>query len=171
TITMKLENPANPNAPASSGDNTVPNTVANQWEQLTWDFSASPNPIPDDGEYRRITLIWDINNIPANDVVYYFDNAQLDGPGCMLTGLFETPQVEPLSIMPNPVTDLLTVDNLGQVSRLEIYNLYGQRMASIWVGNDGAAYLNVSQLPKGMYLLAGYSRDGVLRANARFMKQ
>ena len=171
TITMKLENPANPNAPASSGDNTVPNTVANQWEQLTWDFSASPNPIPDDGEYRRITLIWDINNLPANDVVYYFDNIQLDGPGCMLTGLFETPQVEPLSIMPNPVTDLLTVDNLGQVSRLEIYNLYGQRMASIWVGNDGAAYLNVSQLPKGMYLLAGYSRDGVLRANARFMKQ
>lgn len=171
TITMKLENPANPAAPPSSGDNIVQNTVANQWELLTWDFSASPNPIPDDGDYRRITLIFDIENIPANDVTYYFDNAQLDGPGCIITGLFDIPQLEPLSIMPNPVTNMLTVDNLGQVSRLEIYNAYGRRLADIWVGNDSTARLDVSKLPAGMYILAGYTRDGMLMANAKFMKQ
>ncbi|MCB0546107.1 MAG: T9SS type A sorting domain-containing protein [Phaeodactylibacter sp.] len=172
TITMKLENPANPAAPPSSGDNIAQNTVANQWELLTWDFSASPNPVPDDGDYRRVTLIFDIENIPANDVVYYFDNVQLDGEGCsLINSIFETPKVEALSIMPNPVTNLLTVDNLGQVSRLEIYNVFGRRLADIWVGNDSVARLDVSQLPAGMYILAGYTRDGLLKANAKFMKQ
>ena len=46
-ITMKLERPLKDGAP-SSGDNTIVNTKANEWEELTWDFSQTP--ITDDGE-------------------------------------------------------------------------------------------------------------------------
>ena len=171
SVTMKLENPATPGAPGSSGDNTVPITKTNEWEQLTFDFSASPNPIPDDGKYRRITLIWDINNIPTSDVTYYFDDIQLDGGGCFTTGVFETPQVEPLSIAPNPVTNLLRVENLSNITRLEVYNLLGKRVASVWVGNDTAAYLDVTNLPAGMYTLAGFTSKGLLVGNSKFVKQ
>jgi hypothetical protein len=171
TVTMKLENPLNPNAPGSSGDNTVANTTANAWEELTWDFSASPNPLPDDGDYQRVTLIWDINNIPANDVTYYFDDVQLDGGSCSTVNVFETPEVSRLSIAPNPVSGMLWVENLQQVSRLDVFNLVGKKIATIWVGNDTSAQFDTSIFPSGMYTLAGYDRQGTLKGNAKFIKQ
>jgi hypothetical protein len=172
SLTMKLENPATPGAPGSSGDNTVAITKTNEWEELTFDFSASPNPIPDDGQYRRITLIWDIATVPTSDVTYYFDDVRLDGATCPLsTGIFETPKVEQLSIAPNPVTNLLRVENLNKISRLEIHGLLGNRVANVWVGNDTAAYLDVSNLAPGMYTIAGFTSNGTLVANSKFVKQ
>ncbi len=172
SLTMKLENPATPGAPGSSGDNTVPITKTNEWEELTFDFTASPNPIPDDGKYRTVTLIWDILNIPSSDVTYYFDDVRLDGGDCgSIVNVFETPKVEALSIAPNPVTDLLRVENLGKISRLEIYGVLGNRVANVWVGNDAAAYLDVTNLPKGVYTIAGFTSNGTLVANSKFIKQ
>lgn len=171
SVTMKLENPANPNAPGSSGDNTVANTKANEWEELTWDFSASPNPLPDDGDYRRVTLIWDINELPTTDRIHYFDDVKLDNGSCTTTGVFEPLQVEALKVAPNPVSSVLRVDNLAQVSRLDIFNLVGNRVASVWVGNDADAALDVTSLPAGMYLLAGYNGNGLLMANSKFVKE
>jgi hypothetical protein len=171
TVTMKLENPATPGAPGSSGDNTVANTKANEWEELTWDFSASPNPLPEDGRYRRVTLIWDIVNVPTSDVTYYFDDIRLEGGSCTTTNVLETPQLETLTVFPNPATDMLTVNNLGQVSRLEVRNLLGGLVSSVWVGNNSAAHLNIGELKAGMYVLAGFTIDGRLVANARFIKQ
>ncbi len=171
TITMKLENPATAGAPASSGDNTIANTKANEWEDLTWDFSTSPTPLPDDGQYRRVTLIFDINNLPASDVVYYFDDIRLEGSECPLaTSVFEPAHVETLSIAPNPVSNQLRIENLGEISVIEIYNLLGRRVAGIWVGNDATAQFDVSNLPAGTYTIAGFTRNGVLKGNARFVK-
>lgn len=172
SVTMKLENPANPNAPGSSGDNTVAITKTNEWEELTFDFSASPNPIPDDGQYRRITLIWDITTVPTSDVVYYFDDIRLEGAECpVATSVFEVPKVEKLLIAPNPVSTLLSVQNLGQITRLEVYNMLGERVANVWVGNASASYLDVSSFVKGIYTVAGFSSNGVLIANSKFVKQ
>ncbi len=171
SVTMKLENPANPNAPASSGDNTVANTKANEWEEMTWDFSASPNPLPDDGDYQRVTIIWDINELPTADRNWYFDDLRLDNGNCTTTGVFEPTQVESLKIAPNPVANVLRVENLAQVSRLDIFNLVGNRVASVWVGNDSNAALDVSSLPAGMYVLAGYDGSGLLVGNSKFVKE
>ncbi len=172
SVTMKLENPATPGAPGSSGDNTVANTKMNEWEELTWDFSTSPTPLPDDGNYRRVTLIWDIENVPANDVIYYFDDIRLEGSDCTSpTSVFEPLDLTPLALAPNPVNNLLRVDHLGTISKLEIYNLLGRRVASVWVGNDSVANLDVSNLPAGIYTLAGFTRNGTLVGNAKFVKQ
>ncbi len=171
SVTMKLENPANPGAPGSSGDNTVANTKANEWEELTFDFSASPNPLPDDGQYRRVTLIWDIVNIPGADVTYFFDDIQLEGGSCSFTNTFETPAAPAaLQVFPNPASDLLTVRQLGTANRLEIRNLMGQPVATIMVGNQTEASLHLGAFPAGLYVVAGYDRLGRLVANARFVK-
>lgn len=116
TLTMKIEHPANPNAPASSGDNTVAIPVANEWVELSFDFSASPTPLPDDGDYDRITLIWDINNIPAADEFYYFDDVSLTGGECSTTSTNGPVRPEALSIAPNPVSDQLIITDLGNVA-------------------------------------------------------
>ena len=147
-------------------------TTSNEWEELTFDFSASPTPLPDDGNYQRVTLIWDINNIPTSDVTYYFDDIALEGGSCSVdVGVFETPKLETLSIAPNPVSEMLTVENLGETARLDVYNILGSRVASVWTGTAQQAYLQVSNLQSGVYTLAGYTKDGRLVANAKFVKQ
>jgi len=168
TITMKLERPLTPGAP-TSGDLTVPNTKANEWEELSWDFSQTP--ITDDGEYARITLIFDINNIPAEDVIYYFDDIQLSAGGCGTTSIFGGPEKpRDLTVSPNPVIDELRIDDLGNVSRLDIYNMYGQRVATVWTGSASSTSVQVSNLVQGTYILNGYSAKGELKAMTRFVK-
>jgi Secretion system C-terminal sorting domain len=164
-VTMKLEKPLNPNADPT-GDNTVTNTTSGEWEELEWNFSS----VPDDADYTQITLIFNILEIPSSDLTYYFDDIRIGDGACITTGVF-TPKVETMSISPNPVRDLLRVDNPGKVARLEIYNLLGRRVAGVWVGNDTYADLDVSNLPAGIYTLAGYARDGLLLGNAKFIKQ
>jgi hypothetical protein len=168
SVTMKLERPLTPGAP-TSGDLTVANTKANEWEELTWDFSQTP--ITDDGEYARITLIFDINNIPAEDVIYYFDDIQLSAGGCGPTSLFGGPEKpRDLTVSPNPVTDILRIDDLGIVARLDVYNMYGQRVATVWSGSATTTTIEVSNLTQGAYILNGYSAQGELKAMTRFVK-
>ena len=169
SVTMKIENSkATPPAPGS-GDLTVANTKANEWEELTWDFSQTQ--ITDNGQYVRITLIWDINNIPAQDVTYYFDDIQLSAGGCSPTSLFGGPEKpKDLTISPNPVIDELKIDELGQVSRLVIHNMFGQRIANIWTGSATSTAIQVSNLVQGTYILSGYSDKGELLAMSRFVK-
>lgn len=170
TVTMKLEAPLNPNAPPSSGDNTVSNTVVGEWEELSWDFSASPNPLPDDGQYTRVTLIWDILNLPTEDVIYYFDDVSLTGGECAISSTNGPVRPDALKISPNPVTDLLKIEELGRISRLDIYNLYGQKVATVHTGESTSSYINVGQFHTGTYILTGYSSKGELLALSRFVK-
>lgn len=168
SVTMKLERPLTPGAP-TSGDLTVPNTKANEWEELLFDFAQTP--ITDDGEYARITLIWDINNIPAEDVIYYFDDIQLTTGECGTVSLFGGPEKpDALTVSPNPVIDELRIEDLGQVSRLDIHNMYGQRIASVTTGNAVSTTLQVGNLVQGTYVLTGYSAKGELLALSRFVK-
>ena len=169
SVTMKIENSkATPPAPGS-GDLTVANTKANEWEELSWDFSQTP--ITDDGQYVRITLIWDINNIPAEDVTYYFDDIQLSAGGCSTTSIFGGPEKpKDLTISPNPVIDELRIDELGDVSRLVIHNMYGQRIATIATGSATSTAIQVSNLTQGTYILTGYNAKGEILALSRFVK-
>ncbi|MEK7256266.1 MAG: T9SS type A sorting domain-containing protein, partial [Bacteroidota bacterium] len=171
SITMKLENPVNPAHPAQSGDNTVANTKMNEWEELTWDFNNSPNPLPDDGQYQRVTLIFDITTLPTSDRVWYFDDLSLVGGTCATNGIFETPEVAALSISPNPANQTLRVANMENVSSLSVFNLFGERVASVYVGSEAQVEFDVTNLAQGVYVLASYDRDGILKGNARFVKQ
>jgi len=169
TVTMKIEHPLTPGAPGSSGDVTVPNTKANEWEELSWDFSSTP--ITDDGEYNRITLIFDINNIPLTDNIYYFDDVQLTSGECGTVSVGHGPDApRPLTISPNPVADELRIDDLGRVSRLDVFNMYGQKLATVSTGTASSTYLQVSNLQPGAYILAGYGNKGEHIAIARFVK-
>ena len=169
TVTMKIENStAVPPAPGS-GDLTVANTVANQWEELTFDFSTTP--ITDDGKYIRVTLIFDINNIPAEDVTYYFDDIQLTGGECGTVSIGNGPEKpREFSLAPNPVISELHIESMGDVSRVVIHNMFGQTLANIWTGSAESTYLEVSALTQGTYILTGYNDKGELKALSRFVK-
>ena len=168
---IALERPLNPNAPATSGDNTVAIPVANEWVELEFDFSLSPTPLPDDGQYTRITLIWDILNLPTEDVIYYFDDASLTAGECATVSTNGPLRPSALTVSPNPVSDNLLIEDLGNISRLDIHNLYGQRVSSVKTDFANSTYINVSHLHQGMYILTGYNSKGELLALSRFVKQ
>ncbi len=146
----------------------VANTLINQWEELTYDFSA----VPDNGEYRRITLFFDLGiDATGTDVTSYFDDIVIGAGQCGSVSTFSPADVAALRISPNPTSEMLLIENMQDVARLEVFDLFGRRMAVVSTSGDSYTDLNVSQFPSGMYLLSGYDRTGARIGKAKFVKE
>lgn len=145
----------------------VPNTKTNEWEELTFDFSAAP----DNGEYQRLTLFFDLSiDATGTDVTSYFDDIVIGAGACGSSSVF-TPAIATMRILPNPATDKLWVEHVEGVSRMEVYNSLGQRVSSLYITNEIRTDIDVVRMPAGMYQIAAYNAQGQLVGNAKFMKQ
>lgn len=166
-VTMKLENSLT-GAPGTA-DHTVAATKIGEWEELEWDFSAQP----DNADFARVTLIWNIDAIPATNQVYYFDDLKMVGgtTDCQTIGMFTAPSVTALEIAPNPTSDELFIKNLDKIARLDIVNLLGQTIATIQTEGADAANFDVSQFKTGIYTVVGRSQNGQPVAMSKFVKQ
>lgn len=69
---------------------------------------------------------------------------------------------------PNPVNDLLTVDNNIAIDKIEIYNVTGQLILQQEV-KSRSVQINVAKITSGAYLLNIYAGDS--RKNVKFIKQ
>ncbi len=146
----------------------VANTKINEWEELTYDFSV----VPDNGEYKRITVFVDLGiDATGADVTSYFDDIVLGDGSCQMVNVFNPGPVETMKVSPNPVTDELNVRNFEGVVRIDIMNVFGQRVASISTNGENQTDINVTQLPAGVYALTGFNKQGLLIGNAKFVKQ
>lgn len=147
----------------------VENTVMNEWEELTFDFSAAP----DDAEFMRITIFFDLGiDATGSDVTSYFDDIIIGDGTCDVAGSIFTPfTVEKFVVSPNPVSDRLFIENTTQVKSIKIFNLWGQQLRTVNLIGIENVELQVGDLDSGMYMLAGYDRDGQLVANAKFVKE
>lgn len=145
----------------------VANTLINQWEELTFNFAAAP----DNAEYKRLTLFFDLSvDATGTDVTSYFDDIVIGTGKCGSVGTF-SPEVLAMRIMPNPVSEMLTVENMEGVARLEVFDMFGRRVAVLNTSSDTVTDINVTQFPAGMYLLSGYDRTGQLVGKAKFAKK
>lgn len=147
----------------------VDNTVVNDWEELTFDFSA----VPDDAQYMRLTIFFDLGiDATGENVTSYFDDMVFgDGSCTVSTGLFEPVRVEKMQISPNPVSSELRIEHATDVQLVRIVNMLGQQVRAVQFVGSVNAQIDVSGLDSGVYLLAGYNRDGQLISNAKFVKQ
>jgi hypothetical protein len=144
------------------------NTKTNEWEELSFNFAA----VPDNGEYKRLTLFFDLGvDATGTDVTSYFDDIVIGAGNCQTSGTFSPSDAQAMRISPNPATDFLLVDNMSGVTRLEVYDLFGRRVAKASMTGESSTDLNVSQFPVGMYTLAGFDKNGRLIGNAKFVKQ
>ena len=69
------------------------------------------------------------------------------------------------------MSDLLRVENLDGLDRVEIFNIFGQRVISTTTAGDNYTELDMSRFPAGVYTLTGYDRSGQLVGNAKVVKQ
>jgi hypothetical protein len=165
-VVFKLENAA---IGLNTGDTKVKYTTPNEWQTLTWDFSGIP--LADNTIATVLALIMDFDNTPTTTKKYYFDDIAIGDANCSPATPVKNLQLDALAIYPNPASDELTVDNAASLFRYEIFNAVGQRVGTYVATGQAAITIPLTGLDRGMYLLAGYDRQGVLRANARFIKQ
>ena len=165
-VVFKLENAA---IGLNTGDTKVKYTTPNEWQTLTWDFSGIP--LADNTIATVLAIIMDFDNTPTTTKKYYFDDIAIGNANCSPATPVNSLQLDALAIYPNPASDELTVDNAASLFRYEIFNAVGQRVGTYVATGQAAVTIPLTGLDRGMYLLAGYDRQGVLRANARFIKQ
>ena len=80
----------------SAGEIKVANTLINQWEELVFDFSDSPNPPEEFGGLKRIIIFPDFDEDGREqDNIVYFDNITFGEEGV-------TPPDEPETAAPTP---------------------------------------------------------------------
>ena len=162
-VTMKLEGSAN--GAQSSSDNTVAATKIGTWEELEWDFSGLQN----NADYKRITLIWNIADIPATNQTYFFDDILMVGgtTDCVPVGVFSPVEVGQFELSPNPASDLIFIKNLGKAARISVVNTLGQPVLNLPAGEE----IDISRLPAGIFYLIGFDFEGKIRAKSTFIKQ
>ena len=170
-VVLKLER--SPNGAPNIGDAIAKYTTPNEWQTLTWNYPAL-NPtwnIPDGAIYTTLAIVMDLTNVPTTEKRYYFDDIAIGTSSCApVTGVRDL-NLEALTIYPNPAANELTIENSSNLVRYEVLNAVGQSVRTIVTNGQYNLTVDLSGLGRGMYLLAGYDRQGVLKANARFIKQ
>lgn len=166
-VVMKME--AGVDGAPGSGDVFADYNLPNQWQELTWDFSA----LPSGAQYNRITLILDIANTPSELKTYYFDDIVIADESCTTVGINDPVVAQELKVWPNPAGNWLRIDNPdGLANRFVVHNSLGQRMEVLQVvGNSNQVEVDLSGWPVGIYVLTAYDANGQLVANARIVKQ
>ncbi|PSR09782.1 MAG: hypothetical protein DA408_07360 [Bacteroidetes bacterium] len=124
----------------SLGEIKVANTMVNQWEELTFDFSAHLGNV-----YDQIVVFPDFTSRAADRIIY-FDNIF----GGVVSSVAEVAP-SALKMFPNPVKEELTLQADQPLESLAIYSAAG---ALLWnQARPGyGATVDVSLWPRGMYL-------------------
>ena len=137
-------------------------TTSGEWEEMTWDMSASGF----ENQWDRITLIFDFAPGQIGDgsdnFTWYFDDLEVFS-GDVSTSTEsdgDIPQtVELLQNYPNPFNPVTQIRySLPQASNvsLEVYNVMGQRVATLYNGQQHAGQHTVSfdavNLASGVYV-------------------
>ncbi|MDX1909068.1 MAG: T9SS type A sorting domain-containing protein [Bacteroidia bacterium] len=147
----------------------VANTVTNQWEELTFDFSAASNT----AQYKRLTIFFDLTiDATGSNVSSYFDDIVIGEGQCLIANsLWDKLEVPVLQVFPNPAANQITVDNLTREARLDLWNMQGQLISRTDVWGQTQAEISLEGLQPGIYLISAYDRDGVLAGSVKFVKQ
>ena len=167
TVVFKLEQ--GDAEPAQTSDITADYTTPNEWQELTFNMSETP----DGARYNRITIIMNNQEIPVTDQTYYFDDIAVGGADCSdAVSLFEPVTVAGLSMYPNPVTDRLTIENPLGATRFTLTSMLGQRVQQLDVsGARTQVRWELNELPTGTYLLTAQDRSGHLVARSVVVKR
>ncbi len=132
------------NSAASLGEILVPNTLINQWEQLTFDFSAHIGGMT----YDQLVIFPDFTARNADDIIY-FDN--VFGEAAFLNT--DELSSSNLSIYPNPSNGVFHVESEENVDEIEIYNMDGQLVQHM----ENVATFDLTDFVNGVYLVRARS--------------
>ena len=96
----------------------------------------------------------------------YIDQIVFDNTAPVLGTTHFGYENNPISLYPNPAQEVLNVSSINSITKIEVYDLLGKKVAS----NKNAKNVNVSALGKGVYIVKVVKENGSVVAK-RFIKQ
>ncbi|OAV42680.1 T9SS type A sorting domain-containing protein [Lewinella sp. 4G2] len=163
-VVFKLE--GGPEEMPQSGDIIAMYTTPNEWQELTFDMSV----LPDDTRYDRFVLILN-SAVVAENATYFFDDIVVGDAACGTVGLFNPVNFENISVYPNPVNEILNIDNGAGANTFELINMTGQRVRTLTVDQARTqVQWNVADVPRGTYVLTARNANGLLVARTRIVR-
>lgn len=99
-----------------------------------------------------------------------FQQIRWENPRNLVDTVFAEASVENIPnsstmLYPNPVKDVLTISNAGDIQDVHVYSIVGKRLMSITNLSSGEMELNVSRLQRGVYMIHLSRRDGSVTAH------
>lgn len=166
-VVFKLER--SPNGAPNTGDTKVKYTTPNEWQELTWDFTTLN--IPDGALYSTLSMIMDFDAVPTAEKRYYFDDLSIGDKSCSATSVgVRDLALANLKVYPNPVTTELIIENGDELYGFDVFNTVGQKVYTIRTSGQNFVNLNTANFGPGMYILAGYDKNGLMKAKTKFIK-
>ena len=153
----------------SLGEIKKPNTLTQQWEMLTFDFSAHIG-----NTYDQIVVFPDFNlSGRAEEGVIYFDNIyQYTALPCSTStaGIGSSiGQAINNRCYPNPSNGQTTIETNEQTVKVLIYDLCGRMLLEIPTSTSSKQIDLSANLNKGMYLLYYVNQEGNAVQKERFV--
>ena len=142
---LKLENGS------TNFEMLVPNTVINQWEELTFDLTGHIGQT-----ITRLTLIPDNSTVRTAQRISYWDNISFNSN--KVNGIESVPD-QNVRLFPNPVQTSLRVTANQEISQLVLRNLVGQTINSVIV-NSRDKIIDLKNIVSGNYLITIKMVDG-----------
>lgn len=125
-------------------EKAVSNTKTDQWEELTFDFSAQIGKT-----VSKIVFIPDFPSARTTGSVNYWDNISFNSN---IPDDISMKKVEKISLYPNPVSDQLVIKSEKEIRQVIVRNLLGQTIKSEMV-NCKDASVDISCLSTGNYIV------------------
>ena len=122
----------------------VPNTVINQWEELTFDYSDQIGKA-----VTKIVFIPDFPSARSIGSINYWDNVTFNSN--LINGV-EKQMATKFSVYPNPVQDKLQIFSKQEMAQIIIRNLLGQPVKSITVNSINKT-IDLTGVASGNYFI------------------
>jgi beta-glucanase (GH16 family) len=128
----------------SSFEKLLPNSLINQWEELTFDLSANIG-----STMTRLTIIPDNSTARSAQRICYWDNISFNSN--TLNALNNVLNDE-VKIFPNPVRNYLHIKTESVITEIVLRNLVGQTVKII-ASNSLDKFLDLTDIQSGNYVL------------------
>lgn len=129
-------------------------TTANEWQELTFDFTGAPS-----NTFDRMVLYFNYGS--TSTATYYFDDISLQGGNITSLSNNEISQsLTSVNVYPNPTnTGFVNIESKQTINSVALFDLQGSLFGSNMV-NENKASVDTSNLNSGIYLLRVNTQDG-----------
>jgi hypothetical protein len=149
-----------------TGDNTAVDAAALKLDTANWVIVNAAGAVADATPATNGAIVGGALDINALTNSVYVDSIVFDTTAPVLgTNDFGYAN-NTISLYPNPANDILNISSSNSITKIEVYDLLGKKVAS----NNNAKNVNVAALGKGVYVVKVAQENGSVVAK-RFIKQ
>lgn len=130
---------------ASTGEIKIPNTLVEEWEELTFDFTGVLDD-PSSTDIDQIIIFPDFIARSSDQVILFDDISFSDG----VLGVVDNKELS-FKMYPNPVKDFWNIESNDVIQTVKLYNIVGQLIFSENI-NHNKSQLDFSSFRTGIYL-------------------